>query len=80
MTLGGDRNSKALDNEAGPDLQKEIGAIGKIGKHEILQTDGYNLFCKNLYFIRLQEWSEDNSKVCLTHIPSHRELLPASRN
>ena len=66
MTLGEDRNSKALDHGAGPELQKDMSVIGKIDNNQIhvLKTDDYNLSCKSLYFIRLAEWSEDNSKVC----------------
>lgn len=57
--------AKALGDAAGPGLQQECKGKGQLSIGEMVVTDGYNLWCKNVFHVAAGHWENGKGEaVC----------------
>ena len=62
LDLSKNASAKALSNAAGPALQQECKAIGKVNTGDIVVTSGGKLNCKHVFHTSCATWNQQSGE------------------
>lgn len=73
LDLSKNASAKALSDAAGPTLQQECRAIGKVNTGDIVITSGGNLKCKHVFHTSCATWNQQSGEQVhnILHIKGH---------